>query len=58
MRVMAKRLTEDRDFIRVDFLVSDGRVYVGELTCYHEFGLTRFEPDRQDFVLGKWWQLR
>ena len=52
MRVMAERLTEDRDFMRVDFLVSDGRVFVGELTSYHESGLTRFEPDKQDFVLG------
>jgi TupA-like ATPgrasp len=58
MRVMAERLTEDRDFMRVDFLVSDGRVFVGELTSYHESGLTRFEPDKQDFVLGEWWQLR
>jgi hypothetical protein len=58
MRVMAERLAEDRDHIRVDFLVSDGRVYVGELTCYHESGMTRFEPDKMDFVLGEWWQLR
>jgi hypothetical protein len=58
MRVMAERLAEDRDFIRVDFLVRDGRVYVGELTSYHESGMTRFEPDKTDFVLGDWWQLR
>ena len=58
MRVMAERLAEGLDHIRVDFLVSDGRVYVGELTSYHESGMTRFEPDRMDFVLGEWWQLR
>ena len=58
MRVMAESLAEDRDHIRVDFLVSDGRVYVGELTCYHESGMTRFEPDKMDFALGEWWQLR
>ena len=58
MRVMAESLAEDRDHIRVDFLVSDGRVYVGELTCYHESGMTRFEPDKMDFVLGEWWQVR
>ncbi len=58
MRVLAERLTEGRDHIRVDFLVSDGRVYVGELTSYHRSGLLRFEPDEQDFVLGEWWKLR
>ena len=58
MRVMAERLTEDRDHIRVDFLVSDGRVYIGELTSYHESGMTRFDPDKMDFVLGEWWELR
>ena len=57
MRAMAERLTEDRDHIRVDFLVSDGRVYVGELTSYHRGGLFRFEPDQQDFVFGEWWEL-
>jgi hypothetical protein len=58
MRVMAERLTGDRDHIRVDFLVSDGRVYLGELTSYHESGMTRFDPDKMDFVLGEWWELR
>jgi hypothetical protein len=58
MRVMAERLAGDRDHIRVDFLVSDGRVYVGELTSYHRTGLFRFDPDAQDFVLGEWWKLR
>jgi hypothetical protein len=58
MRVMAERLSEDCDHLRVDFLVSNGRVYVCELTSYHRGGLFRFEPDKQDFVLGEWWKLR
>jgi hypothetical protein len=58
MRAIAEKLAQDRDFIRIDFLVSDGRVFVGELTAYHESGMTRFEPDKWDFVLGEWWQLR
>ena len=49
MRVMAERLAEHRDHLRVDFLVSDRRVYVGELTCYHRSGIFRFEPDSEDF---------
>jgi TupA-like ATPgrasp len=58
MRVMAEKLAADHDHLRVDFLVSDGRVYVGELTSYHRGGLFRFDPDEQDFVLGEWWKLR
>ena len=57
MRAMAERLAEDRDHIRVDFLISDGRVYVGDLTSYHESGMTRFDPDKMDVVLGEWWEL-
>ena len=57
MRVMAERLAEHRDHLRVDFLVSDRRVYVGELTCYHRSGIFRFEPDSEDFLLGECWQL-
>jgi hypothetical protein len=58
MRDIAEKLAQDLDYIRIDFLVSDGRVYVGELTAYHESGMTRYEPDKMDFVLGEWWQLK
>jgi hypothetical protein len=58
MRRMAERLTQQRDFIRVDCLVSDGRVHVGELTSYHESGLANFELDEHDIMLGEWWELR
>ncbi len=58
MRMMAEKLADNRDHIRVDFLVSDGRVYVGELTSYHRSGFFRFELDEQDFMLGQWWKLR
>jgi len=58
MRIMAERLAENRDHIRVDFIVSDGRVYVGELSSYHKSGLFRFELDEHDFALGQWWELR
>ena len=58
MCVMAEKLARDRDHIRVDFLVTDGRVYVGELTSYHRRGIFRFEPDHWDYVLGEYWQLK
>ena len=58
MRFMAERLADGRDHIRIDFFVSDGCVYVGELTIYHHSGLFRYEPDIYDCTLGEWWQLR
>lgn len=58
MRTLAERLASGRDHIRVDFLVCDGHVYVGELTSYHRSGLFRFDPDTQDFVLGEWWKIK
>jgi hypothetical protein len=50
-RMMAERLADNCDHLRVDFLVSDGRVYVGELTSYHRSGFIRFELDEHDFML-------
>jgi TupA-like ATPgrasp len=58
MRMMGERLADNCDHLRVDFLVSDGRVYVGELTSYHRSGFFRFELDEHDFMLGQWWELR
>jgi hypothetical protein len=58
MRMMAERLAENCDHIRVDFLLSDGRVYLGEVTSYHKCGFFQFELDEHDFMLGGWWELR
>jgi TupA-like ATPgrasp len=58
MRIMAERLAENCDHIRVDFIVGNGRVYVGELSSYHKSGFFRFERDEHDLMLGQWWELR
>jgi hypothetical protein len=58
MVMMAEVLTKNCDHVRVDFLVSDGRVYVGELTSYHRSGFFRFEPDDYDLIVGQMWRLR
>jgi hypothetical protein len=54
----AKRLAGGRDFIRIDFLVDDNQIYVGELSLYHMSGMFQFEPDEQDLALGEYWRLR
>jgi TupA-like ATPgrasp len=58
MLAMAERLAGRRDFVRVDFLVGDEKIYVGELTLYHRSGLFRFDPDEEDLALGACWRLR
>jgi hypothetical protein len=55
---LAERLGAWLDHVRVDFYEWNGQPKVGELTLYNLSGLTRFEPDEADFILGSWWKLR
>jgi hypothetical protein len=54
---LAGRLSEGMDYLRVDFLMVDRRVFLGELTPYAHSGLSRFEPDGVDEWLGSLWTL-
>jgi hypothetical protein len=58
MRTMAETLAGRRDQLRVDFLIAQGRVYVGELTPYHWSGHTDFEPAHFDRAFGEFWRVR
>lgn len=55
---LAERIGAGLDHVRVDFYEWNGQPRVGELTLYNLSGLTRFDPDEADFVLGSWWTLR
>ena len=55
---VAESLAQGVDFIRVDLYSVAGRVYFGELTCYHGGGLIRLYPRERDFLLGEKWILR
>lgn len=57
MMEAATRLSEDIDYIRVDFLVADDRAFVGELTVYPAAGFERFDPPSFDLELGTLWRL-
>ena len=57
MMEAAIRLSEDIDYVRVDFLVTDERPYVGELTVYPAAGFERFDPPSFDIELGGRWRL-
>jgi hypothetical protein len=58
MREWAEALGRGFDHLRVDFLVSDGRVYVGEVTAYHLSGHWKFDRLEYDRIFGDWWKLK
>lgn len=53
----ASRVGSEFDFIRADFYVVDGIVYLGELTPYPDSGLRRFWSHSLDADLGRQWTL-
>jgi hypothetical protein len=55
---LAEDLAASLDFVRVDFYVVDGRLFVGELTHYPERGRGRITPCEFDFGLGRLWSLQ
>lgn len=50
---VARILSEDFPFVRVDLYNIDGKIYFGELTFYPWTGYVQFTPDSFDFELGK-----
>jgi len=50
---IAKKLSEDFDFIRVDLYITDDNVYFGELTNTPGNGFEKFTPLSFDLELGK-----
>jgi len=57
MSRLARTLAVPFDFMRVDMYCVDGRIYLGELTCYPASGRRRFARPAVDFELGEYWQL-
>ena len=52
---VAEALSAGIDFIRVDLYSVSGRIYFGELTCYHGGGMISLCPREYDDLLGKDW---
>jgi hypothetical protein len=55
MLEMASKLGEDFDYVRVDFLVHEGKIYFSELTHYPLSGRGRI-PEWFDVEMGKKWR--
>ena len=52
MLEVARKLSADFPFVRVDLYNVDGKIYFGELTFYPWTGYVQFTPDEFDFTLG------
>ena len=50
---VARVLSEDFPFVRVDLYNVEGKIYFGELTFYPWTGYVQFTPDSFDFELGE-----
>ena len=55
---LAKKLSADFEFIRVDFYEVDEKVVFGELTLYPDNGLGLFSPKKYDGIFGKYLKLK
>ncbi len=55
---LAKRLSENFPFVRVDFYYIKDKIYFGELTFFPLSGIGRFEPPEWDLIVGNLLQLQ
>ena len=53
---VARKLSTDFDFVRIDLYNVDGRIYFGEITHYPGGGLVRLQPREFDLALGELWR--
>ncbi len=54
MLTLARKLSENIPFLRVDFYIIEHNVYFSELTFYPASGFEKFVPEEWDAVLGSW----
>ncbi len=57
MKGIARKLSHNIPFVRVDLYKVKGKIYFGELTFYHNSGTTAFEPEEWDYTFGSWLKL-
>lgn len=54
---IAKELSKNQPFLRVDLYNSGGKIYFGEITFYPNTGMGKFTDDSYDLVMGSWIEL-
>lgn len=58
MKMLAEKLSKDTVHSRVDFYESDGKVYFGEITFFHQSGFAHIEPASWDKTIGEWIEIK
>ena len=58
MLEISKELSKECPFLRVDFYLSNSKLYVGELTFYPASGFEAFVPNEYDITLGNMLDVR
>jgi hypothetical protein len=53
MAELAKKLSKNFEFVRVDFYEIDGKVYFGEMTFTTASGTEKFYPNEYDLICGE-----
>lgn len=54
---LSRELANGIPFVRVDFYISQHKIYFGELTFFPASGMTPFVPESFDRLFGSWLQL-
>ncbi|SDG63997.1 TupA-like ATPgrasp [Selenomonas sp. WCT3] len=55
---LAEKLAAPLKFARVDFYEINGRIYFGEITFFPGNGTEEFSPEKWDYRLGEWIELK
>ena len=54
---LSEKISKDIPLLRNDFYLSNGKIYFGELTFYHNSGTQKFSPEEWDYKLGEMLEL-
>ena len=52
---IAKELSKDFDYVRVDLYDNNGKIYFGELTFCGDSGFGKFTDEKWDYEFGSYW---
>ena len=52
MKRIARKLSKGMRHLRVDFYIVDEKIYVGELTFYHNGGFSEVKPEEWNYKMG------
>lgn len=55
---ISKRISNEFDFIRIDYLIFENRIYFGELTVADSSGFIKFDKIHWDNFIGEKWTMR